>query len=96
MGKSNFNGELLHCGALRYRVTGSGVLRTTLRSLDDVRSATLPTHTLASVTNREPVILANFVEQRMQIEIGTTALNEVFKLSKLTVFIRPVATGYPQ
>lgn len=96
MGKSGFSGELIHFNAVRLRVVGSGSLFTFLRSLDDVVNTQLETVTLASVTNREPTVLANFTEQRAQVEIRTTAKDAVFSLSKIVVFIKPTASGYPQ
>ena len=90
------SGDLLHFNAARMRANGSGVLRSTLYSLDAVNSAVLPTITLAVTTNREPTILANFIEQRAYLDIRTTAKDEWFVISKITVFIKPVSTGYPQ
>lgn len=96
MGKSGFNGELIHFGSVRTRVTGSGVLRPTLQSLDEVNTATLPTITMSATTNREPTVLANFIDQRGQLKLETTAIDEIFSVSKIVIFVRPVATGYPQ
>lgn len=88
-------GEILHCVGVRYRVNGSGSLRTTLRSYDNVESSSLANVTMAASTNREPTILANFRQQAMQLELKTTAIDETFKISKIVVFVRPIATGYP-
>jgi hypothetical protein len=96
VGKSGFNGELLHFGSVRMRVTGSGVLRPTLQSLDEVNISTLPNVTMSATTNREPTVLSNFIDQRGQLKLETTAIDETFTVSKITIFIRPVATGYPQ
>jgi hypothetical protein len=94
--KNQSIGEILHFNAIRYRVTGSGVLRSFLTSLDDVSSSTLPTITMASPSKIEPTILANFIEQRAKLELGTTAIDEVFVISKIVIFVRPIASGYPQ
>lgn len=96
MAKSQFAGELVHFGSVRYRVTGSGVLRSTLYSLDEANSSTLPTLNISSTTNREPTILANFIDQMGYLEIKTTAINETFSICKIVVFVRPIASGYPQ
>lgn len=95
-GNNNFNGEILHFGPCRFRVNGSGTLNLFLRSLDDVRNSTLPTITMALITNREPVILANFSEQRAQLELNTTELGEYFTISKIILFVKPIFSGYPQ
>lgn len=91
-----FNGEILHFNATRMRATGSGNLQQTLFSLDDVRSNILNNITLAATTNREPITLANFTEQRAYLEVKTSNINEYFVISKIVIFVKPVATGYPQ
>jgi len=96
LAKSSFSGELLHFNAVRLRVTGSGNLQLDLHSLSDVNSSSLTDVVLASLTNREPTILANFIEQRAYLEIKTTEINETFVISRITMFIKPVATGFPQ
>lgn len=93
---SGFNGELIHFGSIRERVTGSGVLRQTLYSLDDVRSFTVPNLTMAAATDREPVMLTNFIQQRAALEFKTTGINETFKIDKIVLYVKIVATGYPQ
>jgi hypothetical protein len=92
---SSSDGEILHCVGLRLRATGSGNLETYLRSLDDVRNIQLADLALQSLTNREPVILANFQEQKIQIEFRTTEIDETFRISKLVLFVKPIAEGYP-
>jgi hypothetical protein len=51
---------------------------------------------MQAATNKEPVVLSNFTDQRVQLELKTTELNEVFNISKIVIFAKPVATGYPQ
>lgn len=96
MAKQSFAGELVHFGAVRYRVTGSGILRSTLYSLDEANSSTLPNLTMSATTNREPTILANYIDQMGYLEIKTTGIDETFSICKIVVFIRPIASGYPQ
>ena len=97
MAKSQFNGELIHFGAVRMRLTGSGNLLTDLHSLDEAsHTSTLPTIPMVAATNREPTILANYIDQYGQFQIETTEIDEWFEISKIIIYIRPVATGYPQ
>lgn len=92
-----FNGELVHLGVVRMRAIGSGNLLTDAHSLDDAsNSSVLPDIPLLAATNREPTILANFIDQRIQLEIRTTEIDEWFEISKIVMFVRPIATGYPQ
>lgn len=95
MGRNSFIGDILHTVAVRLRVNGSGNLRLFLRSLDDVYNSALKPQVMATLTNIEPTILANFNEQRTQLQIITIAINERFLISKIVVFVKPVASGYP-
>lgn len=93
---SNPVAELLHFHVVRMRVTGAGNLQLFFRSLDDVNNVQLTDIPMAATTNREPNILANFIDQRAQLEFRTILINEVFNISKIRIFTRPIATGYPQ
>lgn len=97
MAKKQFStvGEILHVVAVRLRVTGSGSLQYFLRSLDNTRSIQLTSHVMAATTNIEPTTLANFNEQRVQLELKTTLIDETFLISRIIIFVKPVATGYP-
>lgn len=95
MSKNSFVGELIHAVAIRMRAVGSGNLQSFLRSLDNTNNVQLRNHTLISSTNIEPTILSNFVDQRIQLELRTTAINETFTVSRIVIFIKPVAQGYP-
>ena len=95
--KSSRNEEVInHFGAVRLRVTGSANLRLTLYSLDEVKSNVLATIPLNSTTNIEPNRLANFTQQRAKLDIRTTAINETFTISKIIVFVKPVAKSFPE
>lgn len=92
--KNEFDGEVLHFGAIRMRCTGSGSLRSTLYSLDEIRSNSLQNITLASTNRIEPTILANFEEQRALLKIETTGIDEIFIISKLIIYVIPVLAEY--
>lgn len=91
-----FTGEILHHVAVRIRVTGTGVLRLSLHSLDDVNSQTLAPLTMIATTNREETVLANYTDQYGQIEVKTTGIDEIFNIDKLIFFIKPDAAEYPR
>ena len=93
---NQFAGEIIHFHSIRYTITGSGVLDSELNSSDDVTSQTLPTITMAAATNRQPTILCNYKEQTAYLEFSVDAINEWFHISKINIFIKPIATGYPQ
>lgn len=85
-----------HYGAVRLHVKGSGSLRLALYSLDDVKSTTLLPLTMQALTNIQPNRLSNFTQQKARLEIKTTAINETFEISKIIVFVRPVAKSFPE
>jgi len=94
---SPLTGELVHFGTVRMRVTGAGNLQLFMHSLDEAsNSDTLTAIPLQAATNREPTVLSNFIDQYGQLEIKTTQIDEVFEISKIVIFIKPVASGYPQ
>lgn len=88
-------GLINHYGAIRLRVNGSGSLKMRLLSLDEVKTLSLVSFTLASLTNKEPLRLANFNEQRAQLELKTTTIDETFRISNIVIFVKPVATEFP-
>lgn len=87
---------LNHYGAIRLRVTGVGSLRPTLYSLDEVEQTVLAPITLSSVTAFEPNRLSNLTRQRAKLELRTININETFEISKIIVFIKPVAKSFPE
>lgn len=97
MAKSNiFVGEILHFNAARLRMTGSGNLITTYQGLNNLERFWPVPMPIPNAASREPVRLANFNNQRAQFVFRTIEINEVFNISKITIFIKPVASEYPQ
>ena len=76
-------------------MTGSGNLVPTLYSLDQVESQTLQEIVMATPNRIEPTVLANFNEQRMQLRLETTRIDETFNISRIVIFVKPVAESYP-
>jgi hypothetical protein len=96
--KQSSSGEEVvnHYGAIRLRVTGSANLRPTLYSLDEVRQTALTSLVLSSSTAIEPNRLANFTQQRAKLELRTININETFEISRIIIFIKPVAKSFPE
>lgn len=88
-------GSILHSNAVRLRVTGSGTLDLYLRSLNGINNLQLNSLTMANTTDREPIITANFKNQRIQLELTTTEIGEEFNVSKIVIFVKAIAEGYP-
>lgn len=89
-------GEVIsHYNGVRMRVIGQGQLKLTLRSLQGVRVQSLADLPMQMTTNIEPLRLANFMEQRVSLEIKTTALNDYFRINRIILFGKPVFSMYP-
>lgn len=90
------SGELIsHFTGVRLRVVGFGDLNMRLISQDAVRDSNLESLTL-QVSNRiSPFRLANFMEQRAQLEIKTTEINHNFSISRIIIYSKPTFTMYP-
>ncbi len=96
MAKKSSSEEVInHFGAVRLRVNGSASLRMILYSLDEIRSAVLVPLPMKVQTNVEPTRLSNLTEQRAKLQITTTGLGEYFIISKIIIFVKPVAKSYP-
>lgn len=88
-------GLINHYGLIRMRLRGSGNLLLRLLSLDEVRESVLVPLIMAASTDIEPTRLSNFNQQRAQLEIKTTVIDETFEISRIVIFSKPVATSYP-
>lgn len=90
------HGELInHINAIRIRVVGIGDLKMQLQSLDDIVTQDLQNLTMDISTNIEPTKLANFKEQRARLQGKTTEFGEYFRITRIIIFAKPVATDYP-
>lgn len=87
-----------HCVAVRSRITGNGVLKTKLLGLDANYENTysLPNLQLAPGPQRLYNLLANFTNQKYQVEFTTEDIDEYWQLDKIIVYNKAVATGFPQ
>lgn len=90
-GQGNFN----HFGAVRLRVTGSGNLKMTFLGLDSIEIVALADLPMTLTNRLESLRLTNFTQQRAQLEFKTTEVDETFVISKVSIFIKPVATEVP-
>lgn len=79
------------------RAIGVGNLQLVLRSLDPNNvNYTMPSVPLQTVTNREPIVWSNFMDQRIQLHGFVNQLGEDFTISRIIIFAKPVAFNYPQ
>src|SRR5258708_33987592 len=81
-------------GCVRLRVTGSGNLKMKFQSLDNVKSSSLAPIIMTTPAEREPFKIANFKSQRAFLKLETTELNEIFRINRVVVFVKPLWSQY--
>jgi len=87
--------NISHFAAIRIRLNGTGNLKMSVFSLDDVRSKTLVPFTMAQTARIIPTRIVNFTEQRASFELKTTEMDEVFRINRIIIFQKEVFTSYP-
>lgn len=87
---------IVHYTGIRCRVRGAGNLKLKLLSLSEVYDYDCVPLAMQTATNRRPTQLCNFNQERACIRIETTEKDEYFQISDITVFVKPIATGWPQ
>lgn len=88
-------GNIVHSVGARYRVRGVGKLRTRMWNMDQERYQDLDNVSMSSIASREKTVIANFQDQGVQIQFRTIHIDEVFTISKIINFVKPVAESYP-
>ena len=84
-----------HFTAVRMRVNGSGTLRTTLFSNDNIISYPLANVTMAATSRFSVRLLANVVEQRALVQVQTTDIDDDFEIHRIIVFAKPIWAEIP-
>ena len=87
--------NIQHFSHIRLRITGAGVLKGTLYSLDDVRTKTVPNYPMSPLARIEPTLLTNFVEQRMRYKLYTTEEGEWMRVNRVIIFVKDYGAEYP-
>jgi hypothetical protein len=87
---------IIHINMIRVRAFGTGNLRPTLFSLDDVLSSVLVPLPMASTTERHLTRKANFQTDRVSLQLQTTAIDEVMHINRIIMFASEVFAEYPQ
>ena len=77
------------------RVNGTGNLRISYESLDEVLTKDLQPVVMAQLNRKEPLRLGIFVTQKARVVLKTTDIDEIMRINKLVVFIKPIYTEYP-
>ena len=94
--RSGSAGEFIsHYTAVRMRITGTGVLRMRMHSLDNVFVKDLKSLVIEPTTNREPTRLMNFMQQRAALSCNVSELDEFFRINRIILFTKATFTSYP-
>lgn len=88
--------NLIHFGAIRIRLTGSGYMQSSLLSYDEVQQSNQVQSTMQSVTAYPVNILTNFTAFASKLELKTVNFGESFFISQIILYVKPVATSIPQ
>lgn len=89
------NESILHFGAIRLRVTGTGIVTSTLFNLDMTKSFTPNSFDLDNIDGSEPLVLANLNTQRAILRLETNHINAYFEVSRIILYQRPIWEDYP-
>jgi len=87
--------NITHFAAMRVRVTGNGFLVMGIASLDLIKTKTFQSLSLAPTNRVFQTRIINFVEQRASLVFKTTGLGERFRIKRITVFMKEMATSHP-
>lgn len=87
--------DLTHFGATKIRVTGTGTLRQKFYGFDNVLTQTLGNVTMSASPGQQPLMLANFINQRARLELKTTGIDEKMNVNRILVFTKPIFTSLP-
>jgi hypothetical protein len=88
-------GTILHCGAIKIRVVGSGLLRPTLLGYDEVESVDLFNETLSEKNSQEVLFLADFIGERIKLRLRQTDHLDFMKVNTISLFFAPIWDEYP-
>lgn len=89
------NDNIIHVGAIKLRLVGSGNLVPTLIALDAATKKVLVSIPMSTININEPVRLCNFVSQKAVLRLETNMLNENFTINKIMIFIKPIYSSVP-
>lgn len=88
--------EIMHYAGVRMRVTGQGTLKQIFYSLDYINTDTLADLTLKTANNTQPFTISNFIDQDAALKVFTQSTDDYMAVSKLIIYMNPIATGWPQ
>jgi hypothetical protein len=85
---------IIHYGAVKVRVNGMGNLVPTFSNLDGTKIQIMPSFVMSGMPGLEPIKLVSFKTQRAFLRLGTSQLNEIFKINRVIVYVKPLWSQY--
>jgi hypothetical protein len=89
------DGNILHAGALRIRVTGEGSLQLALLGYDDIRTFDAVPLVMKTANAYEMTRLVNFISPEIRVKGFTSVKGERFRINRITVFVKPIYSELP-
>ena len=87
--------NITHFNAVRMRIQGTGNLKMSFISQDEVITQDLAPLVMAELTNIQPTRLANFMQQRAIFKLGTTEKDEFFRINRIVLFTKETFSSFP-
>lgn len=87
--------NILHINAVRIRANGLSSLKLKLIGYDQNMGSELVPLPITPHPGKSYVRLANFMDQRAQLEIKTTEKDEVFKIQRIVIYAKPIYAEFP-
>jgi hypothetical protein len=84
-----------HFGSIRARLKGTGNIKGTLYSYDEINSNVLVPFAMSSVTANPVTLLTDFTSFVAKLEFKTTEIDEIMDFSQIIIYSKPVANSFP-
>lgn len=84
-----------HFSSIRIRVNGTGQLKISVFSLDELNSKLLVPLDMAQRNRYSLTRIVNFTEQRASFELKTTEIAENFRINRIVIFTKELYKSYP-
>lgn len=94
---SGSSGEVFsHFNGVRLRVNGTGALKIKMFNLDEQDSTELQDVVMSERTGIQPFTLANFIAQRVSLELKTVTINDYVRINRIIIYSKFFAVDVPQ
>jgi hypothetical protein len=93
---SGSQGEnITHFNAIRMRIQGSGNLKMSMISQDEIITKSMVDLPLKEANNIQPTRLTNFMQQRAIFELHTEKRLDFFRINRIILFTKETFSSYP-